>query len=114
MEPLEGRRALSMSQGTFRWYSSETGYGLISPDDGGRNLFVHSTDIASDSALEALSKGDTVTYEAHQSRHGMQAKNICALQRCYSWRDDSLERHEGKESRHEYYTRLDGDEGPRL
>jgi 'Cold-shock' DNA-binding domain len=33
-----------MALGTFKWFDVESGYGLISPDDGGRNLFARSTD----------------------------------------------------------------------
>jgi cold shock protein len=82
-EPQENKGGFRyMPQGTFKWFDVESGYGLISPDDGGRNLFVHSTDMAYGRTLEALEKGDKVTYEAHQSRHGMQAKNVSAVQRC--------------------------------
>jgi cold shock protein len=95
-----------MAKGIFKWFSARTGYGLISPDDGGRNIFVRSTDEASASGLEALEKGDKVTYEEHQGRNGMRAKSVSKEQRRYSWRDDSLERHEGKEARHGYYEGL--------
>ena len=95
-----------MPKGIFKWFSARTGYGLISPDDGGRNLFVRSTDEASASVLEDLEKGDKVIYEEHQGKNGMRAKSVSKEQRRYSWRDDSLERHEGKEARHEYYEGL--------
>jgi CspA family cold shock protein len=96
-----------MALGTFKWFDVESGYGLISPDDGERNLFVHSTDIASASELEALEAGTRVSYEVHQSRNGPRARKIFKEQIRYSWRDDCLERHEGKEARNQYYARLD-------
>ncbi len=40
-----------MALGTFKWFDVESGYDLISPDDGGRTLFVRSTDMASSSLL---------------------------------------------------------------
>lgn len=63
-------------------------------------------DIAAANELEALEKGAKVTYEVDQGRNGMRAKNVRKVERPYSWRDDSLERHEGKEARHEYYEQL--------
>ena len=92
-------------EGTFKWFSAETGYGLISPDGGGRNLFVRRTGAADVSELESLEKDDEVTYEATQGRNGLWATNV-SRKRGYSWRDDSLERHEGKEARREYYEGL--------
>ena len=96
-----------MALGTFKWFDVESGYGLISPDDGGRNLFVCSTDMASSSLLEALEKDTKVAYEVHQGRNGTRARNISKEQLRYSWRDDCRERHEGKEARQEYYAHLD-------
>jgi CspA family cold shock protein len=95
-----------MALGTSKWFSLESGYGLISPDDGGMNLFVRSTDMTSSSLLEALEKGTKVAYEVYQGRNGTRAKNISKEQIRYSWRDSCLERHEGKEARHEYYEQL--------
>ena len=40
-----------MALGTFKWFDVESGYDLISPDDGRRTLFVRSTDMASSSLL---------------------------------------------------------------
>ncbi len=96
-----------MALGTFKWFDVKSGYGLISPDDGGRNLFMRSTGMASSSLLESLAKGTQVAYEVHQSRNGTRARNVSEEQIHYSWRDDCLERHEGKEARQEYYAHLD-------
>ena len=93
-----------MSEGTLRWLSEETGYGLIRPDDGSRNLFVRSTDIANGEA-DSLGEGDEVRSEVNQGRNGMRATNVSRRRR-YSWRDDCRERLEGKEARHEYYAGL--------
>ncbi len=93
-----------MSEGTLRWLSGETGYGLIRPDDGSRNLFVHSADIVIGEA-DSLDEGDEVSYEVNQGRKGLQATNVSRRRR-YSWRDDCRERLEGKEARREYYAGL--------
>ena len=64
-----------MAKGTLRWFSPETGYGLITPDDGRRNLFVRPANITPEVG-KALRKGDKVSYEVTQGRRGMQAKNV--------------------------------------
>lgn len=64
-----------MAQGTVKWFSDEKGYGFISPDDGGEDLFVHHTGITGD-GFKTLEEGSKVTYEATQGRKGMQAENV--------------------------------------
>lgn len=96
-----------MAHGTLKWFNPETGYGLISPDGGGRNLFVRSTGFASTgNGPQTLEKGDEVAYEVTRGRNGRRATNVSRKGPGYSWRDDCLERHEGKEARHEYYAGL--------
>jgi CspA family cold shock protein len=62
-------------EGTVKWFSNEKGYGFISPDDGGEDLFVHHTGIEG-TGFKSLEEGAKVTYEATQGRKGMQAENV--------------------------------------
>jgi cold shock protein len=64
-----------MAQGTVKWFSDEKGYGFISPDDGGEDLFVHHNGIAGE-GYKSLEEGSKVSYEATQGRKGMQAENV--------------------------------------
>jgi CspA family cold shock protein len=64
-----------MAQGTVKWFSEEKGYGFISPDEGGEDLFVHYSGIVGN-GLKSLEEGSKVTYEATQGRKGMQAENV--------------------------------------
>ena len=76
MEPRKKKGGLQdMPQGTVKWFNDEKGYGFISPDDGGEDLFVHHTGIAG-SGFKSLEEGQKVTYEATQGRKGMQAENV--------------------------------------
>ena len=67
-----------MAQGTVKWFSNEKGYGFISPDDGGEDLFVHHTGIAGN-GFKSLEEGAKVSYEASQGRKGLQADNVSKL-----------------------------------
>ncbi|MBA2442742.1 MAG: cold-shock protein [Rubrobacter sp.] len=64
-----------MAQGTVKWFSDEKGYGFISPDDGGEDLFVRYTGIEG-SGFKTLEEGAKVSYEATQGKKGMQAENV--------------------------------------
>jgi CspA family cold shock protein len=100
-----------MAQGTVKWFSDDSDYGFVCPDDGGKNVHVRREHVVGDEA-ESLEKGDRVTYDMSQGAGGLWATNVSKEeQRCYSWRDDCLERHEGKEARHGYYAGLEEVEG---
>jgi cold shock protein len=64
-----------MAQGTVKWFNEEKGYGFISPNEGGEDLFVHYSGIAGD-GFRSLEEGAKVTYEATQGKKGMQAENV--------------------------------------
>ncbi len=64
-----------MAQGTVKWFSDEKGYGFISPEEGGEDLFVHHTGIAG-SGFKSLDEGAKVSYEATRGQKGMQADNV--------------------------------------
>ena len=67
-----------MPQGTVKWFSQEKGYGFITPDDGGDDLFVHYTGIAG-SGFRSLEEGAKVSYEETRGEKGMQAENVTVV-----------------------------------
>ena len=67
-----------MSNGTVKWFNGEKGYGFITPDDGGADLFVHFSNIAAD-GYRSLSDGEAVEYEAAQGKKGPEAINVRSL-----------------------------------
>jgi cold shock protein len=64
-----------MPRGTVKWFDGEKGYGFISSDEGGEDIFVHHTGIAG-SGFKSLDEGEKVTYEVAQGRRGPEAQNV--------------------------------------
>ena len=64
-----------MADGVVKWFSSEKGYGFITPADGGRDLFVHYSEIQG-SGYRNLEEGQRVTYESAEGPKGPQATNV--------------------------------------
>lgn len=64
-----------MQQGVVKWFNDQKGYGFISPDDGGKDLFVHHSSINMD-GFRTLVEGDKVEYEVQQGQKGPSAANV--------------------------------------
>jgi CspA family cold shock protein len=64
-----------VATGTVKWFSDEKGFGFITPDEGGRDLFVHFSGITGD-GYKSLSEGAKVTYEEEVSDKGPKAVNV--------------------------------------
>ena len=67
-----------MPQGKVKWFSDQKGYGFITPDDGGPDLFVHHTGIIGE-GYKTLAEGQAVEYEVTQTEKGPKAENVKAL-----------------------------------
>jgi CspA family cold shock protein len=64
-----------MATGTVKWFSDDKGYGFITPDDGGKDLFVHHSAIAGN-GFKSLAEGAKVSYETQQGPKGPSAANV--------------------------------------
>ena len=64
-----------MAVGTVKWFNDQKGYGFITPDDGGSDLFVHYSNIAGD-GFKTLEEGQKVQYDAGEGRKGPEAKEV--------------------------------------
>ncbi|MBU6446640.1 MAG: cold-shock protein, partial [Verrucomicrobia bacterium] len=60
-----------MAKGTVKWFNKDKGFGFIQPDDGGRDVYVHVTNIATPHTQ--LSDGQRVEYEMAQGKKGPEA-----------------------------------------
>jgi CspA family cold shock protein len=67
-----------MPTGTVKWFSDDKGYGFITPDEGGKDLFVHHTAVAGN-GYRSLAEGARVSYEAESGPKGPQAVNVQSL-----------------------------------
>ena len=67
-----------MNTGTVKWFSSEKGFGFITPDDGGTDMFVHHSEVQV-SGYASLDEGQKVQYEVGQGQKGPCAKNVIPL-----------------------------------
>ncbi|MGA9310768.1 MAG: cold-shock protein [Pseudonocardiaceae bacterium] len=61
--------------GTVKWFNDEKGFGFITPQGGGDDLFVHFKAIESD-GFKSLKEGQTVSFVAVQGQKGMQADQV--------------------------------------
>ena len=64
-----------MNTGTVKWFSADKGYGFITPDEGGTDMFVHHSEIQV-SGYASLDEGQKVQYEVGQGQKGPCATNV--------------------------------------
>lgn len=63
-----------MATGTVKWFNDAKGYGFITPDDGGEDLFAHFSAIKMD-GFKTLKQGQRVTFDLKEGEKGKQADN---------------------------------------
>ncbi len=67
-----------MATGTVKWFNDDKGFGFITPDEGGKDLFVHHTGINSQ-GFRSLTEGARVSFEAEAGDKGPKAVNVSPL-----------------------------------
>ena len=67
-----------MATGTVKWFNDDKGFGFITPDESGKDLFVHHSAIVSD-GFRSLPEGARVSYDAEAGDKGPKAVNVQRL-----------------------------------
>ena len=67
-----------MPTGTVKWFNDDKGFGFITPDDQGADLFVHHSGINTD-GFRTLSEGARVSYDSEAGPKGPKAVNVTAI-----------------------------------
>lgn len=64
-----------MQNGTVKWFNNAKGYGFITPEEGGEDVFVHHSAINIE-GYRTLNEGQSVSFEAENGPKGMQATSV--------------------------------------
>jgi cold shock protein len=67
-----------MATGTVKWFSDDKGFGFVTPDEPGKDLFVHHSGIAG-GGFRSLKESDKVSYDAEAGDKGPKAVNVQPL-----------------------------------
>ncbi len=67
-----------MEQGTVKWFDNAKGYGFLTRDNGGKDVFVHHTAIQG-TGYKTLEEGAKVQFEVTQGPKGDQAVNVTKI-----------------------------------
>ncbi|MFQ6019016.1 MAG: cold-shock protein [Kiloniellaceae bacterium] len=68
-----------MATGTVKWFNPTKGFGFITPDDGGKDVFVHITAVER-AGMPPLIEGQRISYQVTSDRRGVKAVDLTAVE----------------------------------
>jgi len=77
--PIKWPRSIIVSKGTVKWFNGEKGYGFITAEDGGADLFVHHSEVKT-AGYANLDEGQKVEYTVGEGKKGPCATNVTLQQ----------------------------------
>ena len=75
MQAGNGLRSKFVARGKVKWFNASNGFGFITPDDGGQDLFVHHSEIKTQ-GYASLDENQSVEYQVGQGKKGPCATNV--------------------------------------
>lgn len=70
---------MTTQTGTVKWFDDGRGFGFITPDSGGKDLFAHHSEVLNGGGFRTLAEGARVQFEAMQGAKGPQASKISTI-----------------------------------
>ena len=70
---------MTTETGVVKWFNDGKGFGFITPDSGGKDLFAHFSEIQGGTGFKSLAENQRVEFEVKQGQKGLQASNIKPL-----------------------------------
>ena len=67
-----------MDKGTVKWFNDQKGFGFITPEGGGKDLFIHFSNITGE-GYKSLQEGQAVQFETSEGSKGPEAINVAAV-----------------------------------